>query len=81
MMDDARLAHLCKLASVKAFCLAPDQDSRTEWIQYIEGAGRSDLHNEYNCLSIMAEAFVELMNRAGMKPSFRVPAGAKERTP
>ena len=81
MMDDARLAHLCRLASIKAAVLSSAPDAREDWIDYVERASFKELRDEYTCLSIMAEAFVELMNRTGMKPSFRVPAGVKERTP
>ena len=73
-MDDARLAHLCYLASIRASTLSPSEEARQDWIDHIRGASDIELFNEYTCLCIMAEAFVEMMNRSGMKPTFRVSA-------
>ena len=73
-MDDVRLALLCRLASIRASTLSTSEDAREDWIDHIQSASQTELFNEYTCLCIMAEAFVEMMNRSGMKPTFRVSA-------
>jgi hypothetical protein len=65
-MDDDHLRHICKLATIAVGGLR----DRDDWISYVRDCGDSELRNHHTCLSILSEAFVELMNRAGMKPTF-----------
>jgi hypothetical protein len=37
---------------------------------------RSEEHNALNCLEIVADTFVEMQRRLGVKPKFRVKASA-----
>ena len=70
-MTDEMLAHMCMLSSIK---IGGMKIPRKEWIEFILTCDESDLHNEWNTISILAETCGELMKRAGIKPRFRVKA-------
>jgi hypothetical protein len=70
-MDDDQFAHMLKLSTVyipilKSRCLFDD-------LQYMN---RSEEHNALNCLEIVADTFLEMQRRLGVKPKFRVKARA-----
>jgi len=71
VMDDDRFAHMLKLSSVyisvlKSRCLFDD----------LREMDSSEEHNALNCLEIVADTFVEMQRRLGVKPKFRVKARA-----
>lgn len=59
--DDDHLRHMCKLSTVWAGAILSEGFDPTEL------AGEN-LGNVVNCYRILAETFVELQGRAGMKP-------------
>jgi hypothetical protein len=69
-MDDDHLRHICKLASIAVGGLR----DREDWLTYVRDCSDSELVDHHTCLSILSKAFVELMNRADMKPKFSYPA-------
>ena len=71
-MTDDDLRHLCKLATVAAG-MFQSESQRDEWVDCIRNADDRDLEDHFQCLSILAEAFIALSARAGMKPTFRIP--------
>lgn len=71
-MDDDQFAHMLKLSTVyipilKSRCLFDD----------LQDMDRSEEHNALNCLEIVADTFVEMQRRLGVKPKFRVKASAE----
>lgn len=73
-MTDEHLRHICLLSSITAGGLRTDRD---EWIEFMRKADDRELQDQHTCLAIMADAFVELMNRAGMKPKLAMPAATR----
>lgn len=68
-MKDDELAHLCHLASITVDMVRhPDFD-----VADIVPPG-DEPQNYLNMFLILADAFVELQARAGMKHKFRIPA-------
>jgi hypothetical protein len=70
-MDDDQFAHMLKLSTVyisvlKSRCLFDD----------LREMDSSEEHNALNCLEIVADTFVEMQRRLGVKPKFRVKASA-----
>jgi hypothetical protein len=70
-MDDDRFAHMLKLSTVyisvlKSRCLFDD----------LREMDSSEEHNALNCLEIVADTFLEMQRRIGVKPKFRVKASA-----
>lgn len=68
-MTDEHFAHMLKLSTVyisvmQSRCLFDDLEDMTE----------ADKHNSLNCLEIVAETFIEMQRRLGVKPTFRVSA-------
>ena len=71
VMDDDQFAHMLKLSTVyisvlKSRCLFDD----------LREMDSSEEHNALNCLEIVADTFVEMQRRLGVKPKFRVKASA-----
>ncbi len=58
---DEHLAHMCKLSTVWAGEILREGFDPTD-------IGEEHLGNIINCYRILAETFVELQGRAGMKP-------------
>lgn len=71
-MTDDDLRHLCKLATVAAG-MFQSESQRDEWMHSMRHGDDRDLEDHFQCLSILAEAFIALSSRAGMKPTFRIP--------
>lgn len=65
--------HLHKLAAI-AVAMVRDPSFR-EVLR--DGQTPSEAHNTHNCLSILADAYVDLARRAGVKPVFRRRAALK----
>lgn len=65
-MDDDQLRHICKLSTI-AVAMIRDP-SMFEVL--CDGLGASEARNNLTCLEILADAFVELQSRQGMKPHF-----------
>jgi hypothetical protein len=68
-MTNEHFAHMLKLSTVfisvmQSRALFDDIDEMTE----------ADKHNSLNCLEIVADTFVEMQRRLGVKPMFRVRA-------
>lgn len=68
-MTNEHFAHMLKLSTVfisvmQSRALFDDVDEMTE----------ADKHNSLNCLEIVADTFVEMQRRLGVKPTFRVRA-------
>jgi hypothetical protein len=71
-VTDEHLAHLCKLATVAAY---PLLQSREEWVAYMQEADETELWNNFSALSILAKAFLALLDKhPELRPSFRVRA-------
>jgi hypothetical protein len=68
-MDDERFAHMLKLSAV----YIPILKSR-RLFDDLQEMDRSEEHNALNCLEIVADTFVEMQRRLGVKPKFRLPA-------
>lgn len=66
-MTDEKLAHLCRLGMITV-----EMIHDPDFLDGIDGRERRDT---ITCLRILADAFVELCGRQGIKPKFRVPAG------
>jgi hypothetical protein len=73
-MTDEKLAHLCKLATI-AVEMIRDPLSLDDAIASGLLDDENERHNTMNCLRILSDAFVELCDRQGLKPRFRVSAG------
>lgn len=66
-MEDSDLRHICHLSSI-AVAMVRDPD----FVDVLrDGQDQSEAKNTATCLRILADAFVELMNRCDMKPRFR----------
>ena len=70
-MDDDQFAQMLKLSTVyipilKSRCLFDD----------LREMDSSEEHNALNCLEIVADTFLEMQRRIGVKPKFRVKASA-----
>ena len=71
--SDNDVRHLCSMA-VFAVAMVRDPD----FLECLDDEDEAGRHNTMNCLRILADAFVELMNRQGMKPMVaRIPAGSR----
>ncbi len=66
-MTDEHLAHMCRLSTVVASMIM-GKDFDVEDLCADEHPQNVD-----NMFKILAETFVELQSRAGLKPKFRVP--------
>lgn len=74
MVDDKKLAHMCTLSAVVVDMIRNpmglEDAIRTGFYNDGEG-GEAELKGTMNCLNILADTYVELMHRQGMKPAFR----------
>lgn len=62
--------HLHKLASIAVAMVRNET-----FLGLLEdGQSPAEAHNTHNCLRILADAYVDLASRAGVKPVFRVRA-------
>lgn len=62
--------HLHKLASIAVAMVRSET-----FLEVLEdGQSPAEARNTYNCLRILADAYVDLASRAGIKPVFRVRA-------
>jgi hypothetical protein len=70
-MDDARFAHMLKLASIYIGLFQTREffDGAEEWTN-------SEKENSLTCMEIVAETFIEMQRRLGAKPIFRMKAKA-----
>jgi hypothetical protein len=66
-MTDDQLRHLCKLSTI-AVSMIRDPSMKDVLCDGLNDP--SEAHNTHNCLSILADAFVELQARQVMKPHF-----------
>jgi len=67
-IDDHHLEHMCKLSVIAVeMILSPDYDPT-----HRECETGGDVHNLKNIYRILAHTFVELQQRQGIKPKFRV---------
>ena len=70
-MTDEHFAHMLKLSAVYITVL----QSRTLF-DGVDEMSKNDIHNTLNCLEIVADTFVEMQRRLGVKPKFKVQARA-----
>jgi hypothetical protein len=79
-MDDERLRHLCKLATIACGPLGNTPEAKQEFVDYIADCGddRIEMEGYFTMLTVLADAFIELCKRQGMQPTFRVPAAVEE---
>ncbi len=68
-MDDAKFEHMLKLSTVFISVMQARSLFEEE-----ENWSDSDRHGYLNCLEIVADTFVEMQSRLGVKPKFRLPA-------
>jgi hypothetical protein len=68
-MTDEHFAHMLKLSTVYILVM----QSRALFDD-VEEMTSADRHNALNCLEIVADTFVEMQRRLGVKPTFRVNA-------
>jgi hypothetical protein len=71
MRTEDEVQHLCRLASI-AVSMVYDPGFAEEFA----AGDSSEQHNMTNCLQILADAYVELAARQGIKPRFKVQARA-----
>ena len=65
--DEKYLAHMCKLSTIWADYVLSDDFDPTD-------LSDETMRNYVTHYKILAETFIELQSRAGMKPRFRMPA-------
>lgn len=66
-MDDAHFAHMLKMSAV----YIPVMKGRIIF-DGVDAMSDNDKHNTLNCLEIVADTFLEMQRRLGVKPKFKV---------
>ncbi len=70
-MTDEQFSHMLKLSTVYV-----DLMRSRQFFDGLDKADDGDRHNILNCLEIVADTFVEMQRRLGVKPVFTVKARA-----
>jgi hypothetical protein len=68
-MDGERFAHMLMLSSIHVELMRSGR-----FFDGVEGMDVSDKHNMLTCMAIVAETFVEMQQRLGVKPKFTMKA-------